>query len=325
MKRKKQFNGILFILLLIIITVSIVLFFGLVEKLIDRQTTVPESPYYTDTGKARVYYKDSWYTENDALETVLILGIDTIETEKDNGFGQADFIVLLVVDKHNESFRLIHINRDTMTEINQIDKNGTRYGVFNAQLALAHTYGSEGRMQCRNTVDAVEKLMYGINIDHFMSVTMDAVAIVNDSMGGVTVTLAEDFPALGEGYVKGTEVTLKGDQALTYVRFRNNEAEKSNLERMERQRQYISAVFEQYTEFDTENALDTMLKINDYLVSDCTANQLSALLDRLHDYEYAGTAPLAGEAVMGDEFVEFYVDEDALRQLVVDTFYEKEA
>lgn len=324
MKRKKNYKGILFIVLLIIITVSIMAFFGLVEKLIGRWTEPNESLDYTSTGKSRVYYKDRWYTENDGLETVLILGIDTIESETGSGYAQADFIVLLVVDKDSESFRLIHINRDSMTKINQIDKNGTRYGSFNAQLALAHTYGSEGRMQCRNTVDAVENLMYGINIDHFLSVTMDAVAIVNDSIGGVTVTLTEDFPALGEGFVKGMEVKLKGDQALTYVRWRSNAQTSSNLERMERQRQYISAVFEQYSEPDTDNSLDTMLKISEYMVSDCTVNQLTKLFERIESYEYMGTVPLEGEAVKGDEYVEFYVDEAALKQLVVDIFYEKE-
>ncbi len=40
--------------------------------------------------------------------------------------------------------------------------------------------------------------------------TMDVVPILNDSVGGVTVRLTEDLPALGEEFVKDAEITLHG-------------------------------------------------------------------------------------------------------------------
>lgn len=327
MKLRKHYKGIFLIIILIIITVSMLSIFRLIEMIIKRNSESPESPDYTDSGDSRVYYNGQWYTRDDDVETLLVLGIDSITaadgTRDDSA--QADFVALIVMDNGSGTYRILHINRDTMTDINQLDKYGSRYGVFTAQLALAHTYGAEGRMQCRNTVDAVENLLYGVDIDHYLSVTMDAVAIVNDSIGGVTVTLNEDFPALGEGCVKGSKITLKGDQALTFVRYRNNEAESSNLERMERQRQYIGAVFEQYNDADTENTVETMMKVSEYMVSDCTVNKLSDILELLKGYTYEGTVPLAGEAVKGDVYVEFYVDEAALRKTVIDLFYELEA
>ena len=41
------------------------------------------------------------------------------------------------------------------------------------QLALAHTYGSGEEDSCENTVLAVENLLYGVGIDHYVSLTMD--------------------------------------------------------------------------------------------------------------------------------------------------------
>ncbi len=308
---------------LVVITVLLVLMFGFIEKLIGRDNESPESLNYTDSGDSRIYYNDTWYTLKDSIKTLLVLGIDSMAHNEETA-SQADFIALVVMDEDSKSFRILHINRDTMTEINQLDKYGNKYGTFRAQLALAHAYGGTGRIQCRNTATSVEKLLYGINIDHYMSVTMDAVSIINDSLGGVTLTLDNDYPALGEEYVKGAQITLKGDAALSFVRWRNDSPDSSNLERMERQRAYIAAAFSKYMSLTDDPTLDTMFKVNEYLVSDCTVNQLSDLLESLQGYTYNGTFPITGEAKKGSEYVEFYADEDALKQTVIDLFYEQE-
>ncbi len=325
MERTDKRKGILIIVVLLVFAVSLIFCFGLLEKTI-LTANEPDEPMYSDSGDSRVFYENRWYSPKMDLESLLILGIDSIVlpdgTQSDSA--QADFIALLVMDKRNKEFRILHINRDTMTDIEQLDDDGTTYGVFNAQIALAHTYGTPGKMQCRNTVAAVENLLYGIRVDHYFSMTMDAVAILNDSVGGVPVTLEEDFPALGESFVKGTAVTLRGDQALTFVRWRNDDAEQSNLGRMERQRQYINALFTRYTETDPGEPLDTMREVSEYTVSSCTVNQLSLILERLQEYTYMGTVTLAGEATKEAEYVEYHIDEAAAQKTVLDLFYELE-
>ena len=64
------------------------------------------------------------------------------------------------------------------------------------------------------------------------------------------------------------------------------------------------------------------MKAGEYLVSDCTIDQLSRMIQRMGSYTYEGTVSLKGEAVKGAEFMEYYVDEQALQQLVVEVFYE---
>ena len=99
--------------------------------------------------------------------TILILGIDQKEdsSEKRQNSQQADFFALVVMDKKEESYRILYLNRDTITDIPQTDAFGKIYGYTENHLSLAHTYGDDDKMRCRNTVNAAEHLLYGIDID----------------------------------------------------------------------------------------------------------------------------------------------------------------
>ncbi len=326
MKRTKRYKEIIIAVLLLVFVVSLVSIFGLAEKIIDKLDEMPDSPQYSDSGKTQFYYGGNLYSRNENVESVLVMGIDSIITPDGSSSDslQADFIALIIIDKLEHSFNILHINRDTMTEITQIDDGGNEYGTYVAQLALAHTYGGDGKLQCRNTVSAVENLLYNISIDHYISFTMDAIPIVNDSVGGVTLVLEEDIPSIGEDFVKGAQITLTGKQALAFVRYRSDAVTTSNLERMERQRQYVNALSEQYTTSKLDNALETLTDISEYVVSDCTANQLSVLIDRLQEYTYGGTLTLAGEAIKPGEYVEYHIDDAAAQKTVVDLFYKIE-
>lgn len=226
------------------------------------------------------------------------------------------------MNKDDETYQILHLNRDTMTDIPQTDAFGEVYGYVEGQLTLAHTYGNDDKNRCRNTENIVEQLLYGIDIDHYLSLTMDAVAILNDSIGGVTVQLMDDFTELDESFVKDAVVTLKGEQALAYVQARGSLEDNTNLHRMERQQQYIAALIEKLSGYNFENTVDTMMEVNEYLVSDCTVDQLSRLIERLGSYTYEGTVSPEGEAVKGAEFMEYHVDDQALQALVVEMFYE---
>lgn len=274
------------------------------------------------------YYNGTAYARREDLETVLLLGVDKFEGETPEGYlnnQQADFLLLLVMDKENETCTPIQLNRDTMTQIQILGVTGEPAGTFTGQLALAHTYGSGEEDSCENTVLAVSNLLYGMEIDHYVSLTMDGVAILNDLVGGVTVEVLDDFSGIDDTLVQGETVTLQGQQALTYVRSRGGLEDSSNLHRMERQRQYLSALqqqLKQASQQDSGFTLDALLQLNEYMVSDCTVNQLSDLGDSLAAYQVSDILTTLGDAQEGEEFMEFTVDEDALQQLVMDVFYE---
>ena len=279
-------------------------------------------------GREITYYNGTAYAKREDLETVLLLGVDKFEGETPEGYvnnQQADFLLLLVMDKQNETCTPIQLNRDTMTEIQILGVNGEPAGTMTGQLALAHTYGSGEEDSCENTVLAVSNLLYGVEIDHYVSMTMDGVALLNDLVGGVTVEVLDDFSGIDGTLVQGETVTLQGQQALTYVRSRGGLEDSTNLRRMERQRQYLSALQGQLSskaQSDEGFTLEALLQLNEYLVSDCTVEQLSALGDNLANYQVNDILTTQGDAQAGEEFMEFTVDETALQQLVLDVFYE---
>ena len=279
-------------------------------------------------GREITYYNGTAYARREDLETVLLLGVDKFEGETPEGYvnnQQADFLLLLVMDKQNETCTPIQLNRDTMTQIQILGVTGELAGTFTGQLALAHTYGSGEEDSCENTVLAVSNLLYGMEIDHYVSLTMDGVALLNDLVGGVTVEVLDDFTGIDDSLVQGETVTLQGQQALTYVRSRGGLEDSSNLHRMERQRQYLAALQQQLkaaVQQEDGFTLDALLQLNEYMVSDCTVNQLSDLGDSLATYQVGDILTTPGDAQEGEEFMEFTVDEDALQQLVMDVFYE---
>ena len=239
---------------------------------------------------------------------------------------QTDFLLLLMINKDQKTCQLLQLNRDTMTDIESYGVGGKSSGIFTGQLALAHTYGTGGQDSCRNTVKAVSNLLYNVNIDHYLSITMDAVPIINDAVGGVTVEVLDDMTSVDPALVKGATVKLEGEQALTYVRTRQGLDDSTNLHRMERQRQYLGELYTGLMNKMNSNeqfSADLIFSINDDLTSDCTVTQLQDLANLLKECQTSEIDTINGENVKGDEFMEFYPDESELRQYVIDHFYEK--
>ena len=79
------------------------------------------------------------------VTTWLILGTDASGDEKGTGEAyqgaMADFLMLVVFDEENKTYGAIQLNRDTMTEVSLIDKQGEGEATAEIQLCTAHWYG----------------------------------------------------------------------------------------------------------------------------------------------------------------------------------------
>lgn len=275
-----------------------------------------------------IFVNEKWYEPKKNLKTMLVIGLDKFADEAEEPVyindKQADFLMLVIIDEDNETCKALQINRDTMAEIQILGVRGEKGGTFTGQLALSHTYGSGQDDSCRNVVDSVEKLLYGIKIDHYVSFTMDSVAEMNDIVGGITLPLLDDFTDVSPDYTKGAVVQLKGDMALTYVRGRYGVGDETNISRMERQKQYISEFHKKLIELDKDDDTlfsDVIKTLSKYMVSDCTVNQFSRIYDEAADYFDGEILSIKGESQVGTEFMEFYPDEAALQLQVIDLFY----
>lgn len=269
-----------------------------------------------------------WYAPKQNQETMLLIGMDKMDpleaSESYNNNAQSDFLLLAIFDNTKETTTLLHINRDTMAQIPVLGVTGQPAGSITGQLALAHTYGSGLQDSCVNTVNAVSDFLYGIKIDHYVAMTMGAVPYINDLVGGVPVTVLDDFSGIDDSLIEGETITLKGEQALHYVRIRGGLEDSSNLNRMKRQQQYLESMAEQIGKLDEDFSVSPqqISTISKYIISDCSIDTLSRMAEQFVDYPLQEMQDIQGEAIVGEEYVEFYVDESALQEQILDLFYE---
>ena len=291
-----------------------------------------EPPSGSEDSGALVLYEGTWYAPRSDVETVLVLGLDRSEREgigMTGSYAQSDLMLLLEIDRTSETCRVIHLNRDTMATIQDFDRYGRPAGTYTAQLTLAYAhaqaYTGNDTTACMSAVKAVSELLYGVEIDHYITLTMDGVMALNDLAGGVEVEVKDDFSAVDPTLVQGERVLLLGQHALNYVRARWYVSDSSNLARMERQREYLEALQRKLSglaEADEGFAMSALLELSQHMTSDCTVEQLAELANTLRAFELEEYATLEGEAVLTEQnYIEFHVDEAALQRLVIQDFY----
>lgn len=276
-------------------------------------------------------YNGTEYPIKDHIQTVLLIGTDSLEQyqEKENSlqdyynFNQADFLMLLVLDTEANTADIIQLNRDTMTDVPWLDVLGNYGGTEYKQLCLAFNYGDGGRKSCLNTVDAVSGLLFDAPIQNYIQIPMTALPVLNDLVGGVEVTMPQDYTEIDPAFVQGTTVRLSGRQAEAFIRSRMGLSDDTNLARMERQRLYMDGFQAQAREAfnsDSEFAMKLVEKLSEYFQSDMTAQQLSDLAEQLDNSAVSPIRAAEGQLVEGEEHYEFYVDETSLWEIVKNAY-----
>ena len=324
MKRHKHKKDLVF-LAVILILVLVMLYSGL--RILE--STVLYQGQNTDgTIASKTIEVDGVaYFPRQDITVILVMGIDRFGPVEDSGYytntGAADVDMLLVFDQTKQEVNMLYLNRDTMLTMPVLGVGGKPAGTWFGQLALAHTYGSGLQDSCENTRTAISQFLLGAHIDYYVSMNMDAIGILNDAVGGVTVEVTDDFsqvdPTIGMGTVK-----LNGQQALNFVRTRKDVGDQLNLTRMERQKAYIqgfSQALRAKIDSDATFVISTYEELEPYIVTDCSAKLMTSLLEQYSSYSIGKMLSPAGENVMGEKYFEFYVDEEDLKDLVLQLFY----
>ena len=324
MNRSDKLKKIGFILLGILL-IGVVIYSGFrfleATVFLDDEKSPSKSP-----SKTIVVDGVKYFPKQD-IETFLIIGVDEdgemVRRETLENEGMADAIMLAVFNRTDETIDIISLNRDSMTDISVRGLDGRKVDSMNAQLALSYAYGDGMESSCENTIEAVSKMLYGIEIDHFMALNMDAIKVLNDAVDGVTVDVWDDFSAVDPSIYMG-RLTLYGDQALTYIRARKDVGDQLNVNRMERQQEYMESFFyalKYAVEMDSEFAIKHYEDLTKYMVTDCSVTTMSSMLERYGAYELGEIVTPEGENVRGEKYMEFYVDEDSLEDLVLEHFF----
>ena len=278
-----------------------------------------------------VTYNGETYRPKRRHSTVLLMGTDHYADEVGSAAYrsgvQADFLMLLVFDDNAQTVTPVQINRDTLAPVTMLSAFGQNTGEWNTQICLAYSFGDGREESCKLTLQAVRKLLHNVTIDHYMALNLDAIPVINDALGGVTVTLADDFAAYDETMRAGETITLHGKQAEYYVRMRYGVGDESNLSRLERQRTFLEqagSLLKQKVSESASFAENMLSQLQPYLTTDMARGRMINLGNSAAGYQLLPMVEMTGESRLGSNgFMEFTPDEDALMRMVLSVFYDK--
>ena len=322
---KPFYRRSLFVLVTVIALVLIILGCG-IHFMGSAVFSKQEEPLTTGTRKTITVDGVDYFPRQD-ITVFLAMGIDKDgKVESSNSYnndGESDVVSLLIFDNEDETITVLSINRDSMVEMPVLGVTGKRIGTKVQQLALAHTYGSGLEDSCENTRETVSKLLNGVNIDYYIAANMDAIGIMNDVVGGVTVNVVDDFSQVDATIPMG-QVTLSGNQAMHFVRLRKGVGDQLNISRMERQEEYLNGFItslQKKMESDSSFPYDFYTAAEGYFVTDCSFNAFTGMFDNFSKYSLKEVITLKGENVVGAKFMEYHLDQEHLQQVVLDVFY----
>jgi LCP family protein required for cell wall assembly len=293
-----------------------------------------EAPDYDSADKwseGVVTYNNQQYRYNNTIRTYLFMGIDADDPvhKAEDGIsgGQADALFLIVVDKAHEKLSLISIHRNLMTTVKMYNREGEYTGDAELQICLQHGYGDGERLSCQRTADCVSNLFYGIPIHGYVSLNMGGIGLLNDALGGVELTVMQDLNVQSRNVhlTEGETKVLSGEEAYVYVRSRDTTQFDSASDRLARQEQYLNNMIPVMLKKirRASSAVSVYGASEDYIYSNVDYSKLADELSCVTYDSAEGIRDIPGEVVMGEQFEEFYANDDGLYQLVLDVFYDK--
>lgn len=280
-----------------------------------------------------IVYKGEKYQYNNRITNILYAGVDsTGKMEASAQYGdkaRADSIALVVMDEKNKKMTILSINRDTMTQIRRYTMNGNDKGLYTTHIGYAYSYGDGGKVSCESLCEAVSLLLSDIPVKRYVVTNQDSMPYINNLAGGITVTvpnddLQEKYPEMTEG----TQITLDDTNIRDFLQYRDTDIAFSNEGRIQRQKAYVTSYVEKIKSMDEselENTWDSLNIMDDYLQTSVTRNQYLGLVKLLRNIDFTeeNFEQLPGTDQEGELHDEFYVDEEALQELVIRLFYEK--
>lgn len=243
---------------------------------------------------------------------VLLLGVD----EREGDQGRSDSMMILSLNPEAQETKIISIPRDTRTVMEGDEPESGNLDKIN------HAYAFGGTNM---SVSTVERFLT-IDLDHYVRVNMEGLAMLVDTVGGITVNNALDWYGEGdylEGYhYKKGEITLDGPQALGYVRMRYEDPN-GDAGRNERQRQVIEAILEKGNQIASVTKLNEFMSVlGDHVKTDIDLGSVRNLFfhyrqasQQISNYQMTGTD------VMIDGIYYLQVDAqeiDRVREMIVD-------
>lgn len=288
--------------------------------------------YLVDLSQDTVTWNGKTYRRNTYIHTILCLGIDRTDdmvgTREPGEAGQSDGIYLIAQDTVRNQIKILMIPRDTMTRIVITDKNNQELGTRVDHLNIAYGYGDGEKLSCDLAKRAVTNLLQGIPIDRYMAVDIVVLSKLNDAVGGVTVTIPTDgMEKRDPAFVKGAQVTLHGDQAEAFIRYRDIERDNSALFRMNQHKEYMEQFFKavkQKSKEDSQIVTNMFDMIQDYMQTDMPKDEyMKIAIDVLGSGSLGDDnfRMIPGVGTATDTYDEFHANIQQMIPILLQMFY----
>ena len=211
------------------------------------------------------------------IVNVMLIGVDYAE-ERETWNGKheyhSDVMIIAAINFDENRVDLISLPRDTYAKIPGVD------GIYklNASVNCGGGFQAPGGTGFLKTCEAANWMIgnaYPIN--YYYAVTMPAVKQLINAIGGVDYNLDVAFNMMGRHYSAGP-THLNGQGVLDYLRVRKNVAGSGDLNRINRQKEMLVAIFESLQKQNLILKVPEILNSFDgQLFTNCTLGQTAAL------------------------------------------------
>ena len=227
---------------------------------------------------------------------ILVLGSDARDNKENqklggakdtfNGTPRADVQMLLHVSADRSNMSVVSMPRDTLVDIPECTDPDTDK-VYSA-LTSAMTNDSLGRGGPGCTVATWEKLT-DIHIDHFIMVDFAGVVSMADAIGGVPVCVdANIYSHTSKGSGSGLKLeegttSIKGEQALQWLRTRYGFEDNTDIARAKAQHQYMNSMVRELRENATLSSPNKLRKLAETATEALTVDEGLGSVTKLYD------------------------------------------
>ncbi|SNT24143.1 transcriptional attenuator, LytR family [Anaerovirgula multivorans] len=240
---------------------------------------------------------------------LLLLGVDSTEVREAREMGyRSDSIMVVSMNLDTKKVKLISIPRDSYTEVPGNDNKDK----INHAMAFG---GGPRKNGNQYAVEAVEGLL-GINIHYYVTMDLDAVKDIVDTIGGVTVDVERSMGS-GERRLQKGEQNLNGQQALIYLS--NRTAPTGDFARIQQQQKFMMALFRQTKEKGKfSDIIPLYLKMQNKVFTDLRIDQMGALVLFLKDInpEDIEIYTLKGRDMMIDDIYYLDIDREHMKEIL---------
>ncbi len=219
---------------------------------------------------------------NENIVNILLIGVDYSDerlTEEwiNGGAGKTewhtDVMIVLAIDTVENTVDMISLPRDTYANIPGVEG----YYKLNSAINCGGAYPEPEALD--KVVEAAEWMLGGnIPIDYYYAVTMPGVKnLVDNTVGFVEYDVHSDFTIGGRPYKEGVQM-LSGQGVLDNIRVRKSGEDQGDLNRINRQKDLLVAIFETMKEEGMWTQIPALFDLlNEDIVTNTNLAQMAAL------------------------------------------------